>query len=314
MDKILVVKLSAFGDFMIAMGCFKTIRKHHRDAKITLLTTKPFKVMAEQSGYFDQVIIDDKPSKANVPALMRLRKTLRAGGFDRAYDLQINGRSCFYHRLLWDVPFIKKGSGGPAWAGIDKTSDFYTPDMRGKGVPALQRNEAVLKAANIDVIEKPDLSWLDGDVSAFDLPGDFALLVTGSSATGAEKRWPLEHYAGLARRLIDQGIMPVLIGGSVEKGINLKIKMLVPEVKNLTGQTSFGQLASLGRKALFMVGNDTGPSHLAAMCGCPSLVLFSKHSDPLLSAPIGPSVDYIQIDDLADLEVDHVFKALPQQG
>ena len=46
-------------------------------------------------------------------------------------------------------------------------------------------------------------------------------------------------------------------------------------------------LASLGAKATLMVGNDTGPTYLAAFAGAPSVVLFSSDSDPALCAPRG---------------------------
>ena len=43
----------------------------------------------------------------------------------------------------------------------------------------------------------------------------------------------------------------------------------------------------LGAKAALAVGNDTGPLHLAAAAGAPTVVLFSSASDPALSAPRG---------------------------
>ncbi|HAK62204.1 MAG TPA: ADP-heptose--LPS heptosyltransferase, partial [Alphaproteobacteria bacterium] len=40
-QRILVIKLGALGDFILAMGPFKAIRHHHAGAHITLLTTPP---------------------------------------------------------------------------------------------------------------------------------------------------------------------------------------------------------------------------------------------------------------------------------
>ena len=52
---ILVIKLAALGDFVQALGPCAAIRQHHKDARITLLTTAPFEDLARQSGYFDEV-------------------------------------------------------------------------------------------------------------------------------------------------------------------------------------------------------------------------------------------------------------------
>jgi ADP-heptose:LPS heptosyltransferase len=62
------------------------------------------------------------------------------------------------------------------------------------------------------------------------------------------------------------------------------------------------------------VGNDTGPVHLAAAVGCPSIVLFSADSDPALTAPragTGGRVVVLREERLADLKVERVVAALP---
>ncbi|NVN12070.1 glycosyltransferase family 9 protein, partial [Nguyenibacter vanlangensis] len=65
--------------------------------------------------------------------------------------------------------------------------------------------------------------------------------------------------------------------------------------------------------AALAVGNDTGPMHLAAAMGCPATVLFSRDSDPSLTAPLGRvpgQVRVIRVDDLATLSVDRVAASL----
>ena len=64
----------------------------------------------------------------------------------------------------------------------------------------------------------------------------------------------------------------------------------------------------LGARAALAVGNDTGPLHLAAAAGAPAIVLFSKASDPALSAPRG-RVAILRADRLEDLPVAQVAQA-----
>jgi ADP-heptose:LPS heptosyltransferase len=53
--RILVIKLSALGDFIQASGPMKALRAHHPDAHITLLTTDPYVAMGQATGWFDEV-------------------------------------------------------------------------------------------------------------------------------------------------------------------------------------------------------------------------------------------------------------------
>ena len=141
------------------------------------------------------------------------------------------------------------------------------------------------------------------------------LLVPGGSAHRPKKRWPPEKYTALGRVFVRLGIAPVLIGGSAEAPVLTEIARHVPEGVNLCGRTSFEDIAVLARGALGAVGNDTGPMHIAAAAGTPSLVLFSAESDPALCAPRpgaqGGKVAVLQKPDLLALSVSEAQTALP---
>ena len=74
---ILVIKHGALGDFILSLGPFKAIRNHHLNDNIVLLTTSPYKGFAEESKYFNEVIIDDRFSFLNLKAIIRLYKLLK---------------------------------------------------------------------------------------------------------------------------------------------------------------------------------------------------------------------------------------------
>ena len=73
-NKILVIKLSALGDFIQALGPMAAIRKHHPEAHITLLTTKMFRIFGENCGYFDDILIDERPNTLDFFGWVKLRK------------------------------------------------------------------------------------------------------------------------------------------------------------------------------------------------------------------------------------------------
>ena len=110
MKHILVIKLGALGDMFAATSAFEAIRDHHKHAHLTLLTTKLYKDMAEQLGYFDEIWLDDRPKLRRLKSVWDLRKKLRSKSFDRVYDLQMVDRTNFYFHLL--------GPGRrPEWVG-----------------------------------------------------------------------------------------------------------------------------------------------------------------------------------------------------
>jgi ADP-heptose:LPS heptosyltransferase len=135
-------------------------------------------------------------------------------------------------------------------------------------------------------------------------------LVPGGSAHRPEKRWPAAQYGAAAVALAGQAIRPVLIGAAAERQVLDAIARTCPEAVNLGGCTSFAEIAALARAAAAAVGNDTGPMHLIALAGCPSLVLFSAASEPAQTAPRGSAVDILQRPTLADLSVDDVLARL----
>lgn len=300
--RILVIKLGALGDVVLATGPFAAIRRHHPDARITLLTAAPFAEFLDASPWFDDIWIDDRPALFRPMGWLALRRRLRAGHFDRVYDLQTSDRSGWYFRLL--------GPGArPEWSGIvPGCSHRHTGPERVR-LHTIDRHKAQLAIAGIADVPPPDLSWADADISRFGLAGRFALLVPGGAAHRPAKRWPAESYAALAADLAEKGVRPVVIGGADERDLARIIAARCAAALDLTGRTKLPDIPALARQAAGAVGNDTGPMHIIAASFCPSVVLFSAESDPALAAPRGPDVTVLRRDDLAALGLDEVSDA-----
>ncbi len=298
--RILVIKLGALGNVVLAMNAFAAIRAFHATARISLLTTAPYAGWLRQAPWFDEVLVDARPAWWNLPGLYRLRQTLSRPGFTRIYDLQTSGRSSHYFRLFQDA-------AKPEWSGIVSKASHPDRDPDRAHLHDLDRHASQLGQAGIATIPTADLSWCRGDIGRFGLPPDFVVLVPGSAPHRPEKRWPAARYQALALALRTQGLTPVILGAAAEAPIAHEI----PAALNLIGQTSFGDLADLGRSARFTIGNDTGPTHLLAASGSPAVVLFSQASDPDLCAPRGPDVRVLRRPDLASLELEAVLAELP---
>jgi ADP-heptose:LPS heptosyltransferase len=296
--RILVIKLAALGDFAQAFGPFAAIRAHHAGARITLLTTPPYAPLARRAPWFDEVWEDGRPGWTDIPALWRLAWRLRAARFDRVYDLQTSSRSSRYR---WFV------GARAEWSGIAPGCSHPHANPRRDAMHTLERQREQLEMAGITRFPPPDLSWLDAAIDRFALPERFCLLIPGASPGRPLKRWPAERFGALAATL---GVPAVVIGGAGEAPLAATIAAAAPGTRDLTGRTDFADIAALARRAVFCVGNDTGPTHLAAACGCPTLALFGEDSDPALCAPRGARTAFLRHVPLASLDPAEVRAAL----
>jgi ADP-heptose:LPS heptosyltransferase len=300
--RVLVIKLGALGDFVQAFGPMQAIRRHHAGAEITLLTTPPYETLAARSGWFDRIWTTTRSRDPR--DWLALRRRLVGGRFDMVYDLQTSDRSSLIWHMMWPHR--------PPMSGIARGCSHPHDNPERDRLHTIERQRDQLARAGIAEVPTPDLSWLDADLSGFELPADFVLLVPGGAPHRPDKRWPAEGFADLAKRLAAEGLTPVLIGAGPDAAATDAIHRAVPRAIDLTGRTDFLALGALARRARAAVGNDTGPMHLIAAAGCPSLVLYGAASDPALCAQRGPNVAILRVDALPDLSAASVRARLAQ--
>ncbi len=293
---VLVIKLGALGDFVQAFGPFAAIREHHRQNQLVLLTTEPFISIAEASGYFDMILGGGRPDWRQFREHRALRDWLRTLAPSRVYDLQTSARSSRYLKLFQ--------SPRPEWSGIAPGCSHAHTNPARNFMHTIDRQSEQLAVAGVTPKPKPNLNWLDAEIVRFNLPERYVLLAAGGAAHRPEKRWP--GFAALAISLVDCGILPVLLGTVSERDVTFSIREACPQALDLSGETNLLEIAGLARRASGAIGNDTGPMHLIAATGCPSLVLFSQASDPSLCAQRGPHVRLLRKLDLASLTLEEV--------
>jgi ADP-heptose:LPS heptosyltransferase len=302
MRRILVIRYGGFGDIVLDMAVFRTIRAHHRADHVTALTTPPFGALLAASGYFDEVLLDRRLKPWRLAALLAQVRQLRRGRFDRVYDLQRNRRTGVLYRVI--------GAGRRVeWSGVVRGCSHFVADDPEDRRHILDRLAEQLAVAGISGLLPADLAWLKGDAARFALPRSYALLVPGGAPHRPEKRAPAEAFAALGRHLAEQGIVPVLIGAAAEREALARIAAGCPGAVDLGRRTTIADIADLARAALAAIGNDTGAMQLAAAVGCPSLVLFSAASDPRRIGPRGRRVEIFRKADLAALAGDELIAA-----
>lgn len=291
MEKILVIKHGAFGDLIQIDGALRDIRAAHAKAEIVLLTTPPFRKLMARCPHIDRILLDPRAPAWKPAAIFELARTLRSEGFSRVYDLQRSSRTERYRKLLLrNATWIGKRKGE---TGVSSLANFR-PQLEAGGIAAPHS-------------PNPDVSWMADDVSALlaaeGVAARYVALIPGCSARHPHKRWP--YYAELARALLDAGIDVVTAPGPDELDMAHTIPGHVLLGPN--GFLNWFELAGVLRQASFVVGNDTGPSHVAACLGRPGLALFGPHTSAERTGIRRARFDAIEVADLAALPVETVL-------
>jgi heptosyltransferase-2 len=124
-----------------------------------------------------------------------------------------------------------------------------------------------------------------------DIAGGFALLHPTRGLSAQRARWPLTGFVALARQMAARDALPVLVTGSpADADIAHAIADAAGRgVVSIAGATSLGVFAALARRCAYIVAMDSGPMHVAAATGAPTVGIFALVSDePDRWAPLGP--------------------------
>lgn len=100
------------------------------------------------------------------------------------------------------------------------------------------------------------------------------IVILAPGASDGRRRWPPERFGEVALALRGDGYRAVVVGTAPEAGLGAAIADVSPDAVDLTGRLTLPELAGLLCDAALIVGNDSGPLHLAAAVGTPAVGLF----------------------------------------
>ncbi len=301
--RILIIKWSAMGDVVLATALFEDIARAFPNHEIHLNTSPLWQSLFSDDPRFHRVwAIELRTPNRQVAAAREWLREVRSQHYDLVIDLQCNDRSRLLLSLLW-----LNGCRIPYRLGTRRHLPYnIAPAELPKPAHILNRSRAALQAGNIlattprPVLHIPDSHRARSRQFMLDYglkTGHFAVFFPGCSANGYLKRWGAERYAALANQLHREGLEHiVLIGGPDDLDECQRIAHACgPWLVNLCGQTAILDIPPLCESARFIVGNDTGPAHLAAATRTPMLVLCGP-TDPRRFKPPGDNVTTLQAD------------------
>ncbi|MHB8800340.1 MAG: lipopolysaccharide heptosyltransferase I [Thermoanaerobaculia bacterium] len=297
--KILLVRLSSFGDVVFTLPLAKALRGE--GDRLAWAVEGPLAGLLEGAPYVDETFAATTRAWRRRPFSAETRGELRAFLSSlRAFspDVVVDAQGLLKSAWVTLAARAERKVGFGFRTATEKVNALVTRERvdvpRGAHVVdrGLALAERVLGRKGFE--RTPDVSHLVGrpapEVDAWlgARPArPFALLQPFSSR--ATKEWAPAETAAFCRSLSSHGIDAVLRWGPGEKERAEGIATLADGAAVLAPPSPPAASARLAARAALFVGADTGPTHLAAAAGTPTVALFGP-TDPARFGPVGPRV------------------------
>jgi heptosyltransferase-1 len=286
---ILIVRLSAIGDIVMASPLIGAFRRRYPQAHIAWLVQSESKDLLSAHPELDEVIVWPRQRWRELlrrgrllifwGELRALLRQLRGRRFDLAVDVQSLLKSGVWTWLSGAKRRVGLGSReGSQWLmteliakpqGEDRIGAEYRHLAQTLGVPTDSFEMYVGLTAE-------DRAFAAGLVKGHQL--DSGYVVFCPFTTRAQKHWFDDYWLSLARELHSRyGWRCLVLGGPGDREHGLRLVNAAGEVLvNLAGETRLRQAAALIAGAKLVVGVDTGLMHMGSAFGVPTIALFGS--------------------------------------
>lgn len=286
--RITVARPGALGDTLLTLPALALLRRWAPDARLTFIARADTLPLVSANG------LADVTASWNLPDWGVL--------FDDMPELTPRARAALVDAeivIVWaDDPDIapclarlgvKQALVAPALPpdGDIHAAEWLAETLRPLGAPSASRVELARLISPLRSSES-DRAWADNFLRDRQPATGVVALHPGSGSQA--KRWPAASFAEVARLAREAGYTPLLLAGEADTlalaETEQALRLLGVSAELVQGAT-IGELVALFRRCVGYVGCDSGISHLAALCGTPTVAVFGP-TDPRRWAPLGP--------------------------
>lgn len=272
-SRILVVRLGAMGDIIGTLPAVHSLRQSFPQSYLAWAVEEKWVSLLAGSNLVDEILAVNRRS---VRATLRLASRLRAGHFDTAIDFQGLVKSAIVATLAHPLQI----AGWHRSAAREPLASLlYSNTVKPQSAHVVEQNLEL--AAATGATSRACVFPLPAGHAEGTLPeGEFVL--ANPLAGWASKQWPLEYHAELGEKLERAGFALVLNGSDP-----VEAPHTTAHVSSLSG------LIDATRRAVAVVGVDSGPLHLAAALGKRGVAIFGP-TDPSRNGPYGGTIEVLR--------------------
>jgi predicted lipopolysaccharide heptosyltransferase III len=294
MENILLIRLSSLGDIVLTTPAIRAIRAHFPNAYIAMLVAKQSADVLRQNPNLNEIIQFNRSARdKDTGEMLRILRILRQRKFALTFDFQRKFRTELLMYLSGASERVGKGrlcTIRVPEQGNKHATEHYFDLLHAAGIPAEDRELEMFlsKSERADacyVFEEAGVSELQLKVGLF--PG----------AGWKLREWMPERFASIGDRLVQHFNAQVLIFGGPKdvELVNTVCNLMNEPVIPFAGTLQIRQLAACIEKCDLFLTNDTGPMHIAAAVGTPTLALFGP-GNHIRFQPLGDSHAIIRHD------------------
>jgi heptosyltransferase-2 len=297
--KILVVGPSWVGDMVMAQSLFIALKNTHPNCQIDVLAPAWTLSLLERMPEVNKAIaMPLSRGRFGLVERIKLGFSLRPGNYDQAILLPNSWKSAIAP-FFANIP-VRTGYIGECRWGL--LNDARKLD-KNRLTMTVQRFVALGLPADTSMppeCPKPALT-ISKDrqqavIDKFKLtPAPEILALCPGAEYGPAKRWPIEHYAEVAKHKLDQGWQVWLFGSEKDKADSEQInKAALGLCTDFTGRTSLAEAVDLMSLANTVVSNDSGLMHVAAALDKKVIAIYGS-SDPGFTPPLNDKAEIISL-------------------
>lgn len=313
-DRVLLVRLSAIGDVVMALPAAASIKASNPGAKVAWVIDHRLRELVIGHPYVDRVytIFTDKKARRN-PARWRVmfRQHRRIAEFTADVGIDLHGHAksalpLYFSKAKRKLTLEPKDAVSRLLGGrtirVPSTMhrvDAYLEAVREAGFPF--RRYSFDLPIN-DAIRGSMQRWL----------GEGGWVTVHLGGTHEKKIWPLDRFIVVGRHLVAQGERLVVVGGASEREAADRFVREVGAVSTV-GKTGLLELSEIIRRAKLHLSGDTGSAHIAAAVGTPCVTIFG-HMPAAVYQPFGQPEAVVQAGrSAADVPVEMVLHRIEER-
>lgn len=297
--RLLLIRPGALGDTLLTFPVIEALRAITPHPEVMLVGNRAILPLAQHCGLAEEVA-DYEESRWSMLFASRLAKQTSPlaqllRGVDRAIAWLSDVDGLVRQNLLaYGIPQVTVVSGRPPVGERGHVMDYLA------------------RTAGVTVEPRPCYARYFAPPASTS-PEQQAFAIHPGSG-GAQKCWPVERFAAVIQYLWRRGLPVQLLGGPAEHArLEALLSQLPPAPQpgmlQVLLDVPLADLAYMLRQCRGYLGNDSGITHLAALLGVPTLVLFGP-SNPRLWQPRGRIVQAVYEPELANLSADMVIERL----
>ncbi|HET9664722.1 MAG TPA: lipopolysaccharide heptosyltransferase II [Burkholderiales bacterium] len=299
MFRILVVGPSWIGDTVLAQPLFRLLHETRHEAAVDVLAPPwTFPLLARMPEVRRGIPNPFDHGELRLGARRRLGRELHSAGYDQAIVLPNSFKSALIPYFA-GIPLRTGFRGELRWGLLN---DVRVLDER--AMPQMvQRYASLASAPETSSMPIPETRLrIDEPARAatlarlqLDASRPVAALCPGAEY-GPAKRWPAQHFAGLANRLAANGMTVWLVGSSRDRELGEEIAALsAGACRNLCGRTTLDEAIDVLASCELVVSNDSGLMHVAAALGRRLIALYGS-SSPDFTPPRSATASVMRLD------------------